>query len=75
MNTPFGPGKAPNLDDFSDDPQELLAAAEVMDSYGDYLSWKASAIIYRKDGKIAKAEFCERMADKHHKSLPEWARW
>ena len=67
--------EAPNLDDFSFDPEDMEHAADVFARYAHYLRLRALAGRQRAAGRVEPANRLQAAADEEYRSLPDWARW
>lgn len=74
MTHPFG-DNFPNLDDYSDDPDDHYQVSEVFWLLSNYERLKMMSIKARRLGNIDLAQRCERDQESIYKNLPDWAKW
>ena len=74
QNTPWQPGEAPNLDDFTDCVRDYRHARDVLGMLAHYLDNKAYAVEAHLVNP-ADALIFEKQCDRIYDELPKWARW
>jgi hypothetical protein len=65
----------PNLDDFSNDPEDFVQSARVLHIMANYLERKSEAIEFRLQGQIESALRLEAECDRIYQTLPHCCRW